>query len=208
MWNETNSQPDIDTTFYTMDTKSLEPGDILVCENHIEFYIGYNYKNYYKRAYNKDGSLIKQDNENEKKKNGINEINRKERIVTKSKIEGSFGWGGVNDEYPAESSSNHKHYFYYNNDDGYFQHCMCGNEPETMAYKCKILSNGKEAGLTLEQITELNKGYVEGDVTEENIARKKVDVLETFQRPIHEFNGCEFANEHYKYSVIWRKGNE
>ena len=86
--------------------------------------------------------------------------------MTKSKIEGSFGWGGVNDEYPAESSSNHKHYFYYNNDDGYFQHCMCGNEPETMAYKCKILSNGKEAGLTLEQITELNKGYVEGDITE------------------------------------------
>ena len=36
----------------------------------------------------------------------------------------------------------------------------------------------------------------------------KVDVLEAFQRPIHEFNGCEFANEHYKYSVIWRKGNE
>lgn len=106
-----------------MTVADLEVGDLLVSKEHVEYYIGTNYKTEYCDMRN--GSI------SDWKKSGIEEIY--ETLGTKhidnGKLYGTFGWGGVHDEFPVESSTGKLCYFYKYDDEPYYRHCECGKEP-------------------------------------------------------------------------------
>lgn len=106
-----------------MTVDDLEVGDILVSNKHTEFYTGTNFETIYVDMRN--GTI------NDWKKSGIVSITESgsNQPVDNGKLYGTFGWGGVHDEFPLESSDNKLCYFYKYADEAFFRHCECGNDP-------------------------------------------------------------------------------
>ena len=128
---------------YSAERKSidwLQPGDLLCSSNHVEYYVGNNFETVYKET--------TETNRQRKKKAGVEEINSSgdntktikelrttsdggyswvEKNVEGNTIpaaQGTFGWGGVNDEFPIENKDMQMDYFYKVGD--IFRKCSCG----------------------------------------------------------------------------------
>ena len=205
-WNFEINDYKVDEGYCNFSIKDIAPGDMLVSPGHIEFYIGYEYDNDYINAKKENGTTKRQDIINEDKKNGILEIERKNRSKQEKFAYNTFGWGGVHDEYPLENKSGQKRYFYMYDNEGYFRYCECGETNHNIwKYKCERKKDGYTTYLTQEEIGKYNAGYVEGDFTEENANKIVYKVMEAIPKNVHNCNGCRF-NE-YIYSVIWRRIN-
>ena len=106
----------------------LQPGDFLVTNGHVEFYVGDNYNKVLDGASNRNL---------EKKKHTWTGIDVTHTDNAPSKTlkgteyvkEGTFSWGNVHDEFPVESRDGNRHYFYYDQVAHCFRHCECGNAP-------------------------------------------------------------------------------
>ena len=107
-----------------MTIDDLEVGDLLVSKDHVEFYVGLRYASEYYDTRN--------GNKNDWKKSGTKVIHDTygphRSLVSGDKAEGTFGWGGVHDEFPVESKDGQYTYFYKNSDEPYYRLCQCGLE--------------------------------------------------------------------------------
>ena len=187
VWSECKGATLDDITDKTADIKSkgvkfLQPGDLLLCTGHGEFYVGgggTDEKYKYKVTYVNPNA----DTNNDKKKSGISRIEAPPSFKSPNslKAEGTFAWGSVKDEFPVESSSGQKHYFYYDTVANVFRHCECGNEPEKY-----IIKRGKQI-FYFNSKNEADNAKVEGDIV----------------MSIHSNSSCDFDNR--SYIVIWRK---
>ena len=120
-----------------MSLEFLEPGDMLVTEDHIEFYVGNNHKKILSEY------TSSEERNREKKKyiwtdNDVKQTNAEVKSTIKGKDaagnatyvrEGTFSWGNVNDEFPTESKGGQRHYFYYDSLNHCFRLCSCGKNP-------------------------------------------------------------------------------
>ena len=101
----------------------LQPGDILVCSDHVEFYNGF--------AYDVEYNNMTTDDINKRKQSGISHIERKDRLKPgerkknnneygtedtgiNTRAYSTFSWGSVRDEYPTDNKANSYYYFSYN----------------------------------------------------------------------------------------------
>ncbi len=119
---------------YSAEGKSidwLQPGDLLCSSDHVEYYVGNNFETVYKETTEIDRQR--------KKKAGVEEINNStDRAFTKTiynydkntgiytdsgipAAQGTFGWGGVNDEFPTENSGQEMYYFQKSANGEYFE---------------------------------------------------------------------------------------
>ena len=137
IWSECHGTTLEDITDKTNEIKSkginfLQPGDLLLCTGHGEFYVGGGYKVNYVNPLAPD-----------KKKSGILKIKAPTSFSAPNslKAEGTFSWGNVIDEFPVESGSGQKHYFYYDSTANCFRHCECGQDPITGAHDNCDFSN-------------------------------------------------------------------
>ena len=94
----------VDITGYEMSELGvdfLRPGDLLCCNTHVEFYVGYDYNIIYNGIEDVNGNI------NRDISYGIESI-----IIDNKAHQGysTFGWGGVHNTYPGESN-----YFIFNN---------------------------------------------------------------------------------------------
>ena len=127
----------------------LKPGDLLCSQDHVEYYVGNNFETEYKET--------TETNRQMKKKAGVEEINRStDRTLTKTiysydkntgiytdsgipAAQGTFGWGGVNDEFPTENKNQKMYHFYKDGD--VFKLCKCGSENGAHTENCQTTSN-------------------------------------------------------------------
>ena len=126
----------------------LQPGDMLIStntgENHIEFYIGYEYESSYDLSNYADNEL-KELNETIKRKNYLKGLVRGNRInkdIVNQIAEGTFGWGGVNDEFPIKTLQNKYRYLKKEKNEAFFRLCECGakdgiNHTKDCCYKTR-----------------------------------------------------------------------
>ena len=109
-----------------MTVEDLKVGDLLVSNEHVEFYVGDNYRTKY---IDMSGEEIE-----DWKKSGIQDIKyngeTSETLLPGEKAIGTFGWGNVKDEFPGESKDGVKSYFFKNDNEAYFRLCQCGKEPD------------------------------------------------------------------------------
>ena len=139
IWSECHGTTLEDITDKTNDIKTngikfLQPGDLLLCTGHGEFYVGGCGK---EEKYKYNVTYVDEEarTNDEKKKSGISKITAPTSFSAPNSIkaEGTFAWGNVKDEFPVESGSGHKHYFYYDSVANCFRHCECGKEPTDSA---------------------------------------------------------------------------
>ena len=142
---------------YSAERKSidwLQPGDLLCSSNHVEYYVGNNFETVYKET--------TETNRQRKKKAGVEEINSSgdntktikalvtiDGDVTWREVyndnnelipaaQGTFGWGGVNDEFPTENKDQKMYHFY--KDGEVFKLCKCGSENGLHTENCRNTS--------------------------------------------------------------------
>ena len=100
----------------------LQPGDMLVCNGHVEFYNGFRYDVTYNEEIGSDVNIWKQSgiesiSRGEQLKPGIN--NNGTDTKDNGRAYGTFSWGRVEDEYPVEAvgdgrEKNTNYYFTFN----------------------------------------------------------------------------------------------
>ena len=133
VWSECKGPTLNDISDKTTDIKTkginfLQPGDLLLCTGHGEFYVG--------NGYTVDYVNPLAPTNDEKKKSGISKIVAPTSFSAPKglKAEGTFAWGNVKDEFPVESRLGQKNYFYYDPVVNVFRHCECGQDPITGAH--------------------------------------------------------------------------
>ena len=121
-----------------MTIKDLKVGDLLVSKKHVEFYTGTGYRAEY-------FDTLSSDDREDWKDSGIKSLHQiygaVKKLVEGGKATGTFGWGGVHNEFPIESADGKKAYIFKNNNEAFYRICWCGIEDLTITHGSGCLYN-------------------------------------------------------------------